>query len=156
MRFAGAVALFAAYVPFRDLLGLDVVVDRVATVAEGSGGARGIATGVVDGPPVGVGGDLIGAPDLVFDVPLCAERKVVVADFLEVTLLPLAAVGEGDVFLFEGDQGVGCGEVREDGFGMEFGVEDDVCHSGFGPAAVDFRVAGLAGLGSDEAVLGGK
>ena len=39
----------------------------------------------------------VGAPDVVRDVPLRGEWKVIVAIFLEVALLPLAAVDEGDV-----------------------------------------------------------
>src|SRR5690348_12884487 len=52
---SGAMALFAAHVPFRDLMGLDVVVDGVASVAGGSGGAVKVGGSVEGLPPVGAG-----------------------------------------------------------------------------------------------------
>ena len=126
----------------------------MAAVAERSGRACGVAAGVVNGPPVGVGGDLVGSPDLILDVPLGGEREIVVAYFLKVALLPLAAVGEGDVFLLEGHQGVGFGEIGQDRFGVQFWIENDVGHARLGPASIDFGVTGFAGLRSDEAGLG--
>ncbi len=51
----GAVAALTAYVPLGDLLCADVVIDGVAAVAGGTGGALKIIRRVQSGPPVGAG-----------------------------------------------------------------------------------------------------
>ena len=104
---AGAVALFAADVPLGDLVGVDVVVDGVAAVAERAGGALHVGVGVEGRPPVGALLDVIGEPAFFCDVPLRGEDEVVVADFGEVALLVAAAVDEGDLVEREGDERVG-------------------------------------------------
>ena len=83
------------------------------------------------------------------DVPLRAERKIIVADFREVALLPDAAVNQRDVFLFELDQRVGFGQIRQNGLGMLLGIAHHVRHGGLLPARVDGGVAGFAGGGAD-------
>ena len=50
----GSVALLAADVPFGDGLGLDVVVHRMAAVAERAGRPLAVVGGIVRHPPVGV------------------------------------------------------------------------------------------------------
>ena len=126
---AGAVALFAADVPFGHCVIRDVVVDGVATVAEGSGGAFGLALGVDVGPPVGAFRRVVGTPDFVGDIPLNGINEVIVTLLVEVALLPFVAVQEGDIGKFEGDEGVGFGEVSCNCFGVGFGVADDVGHT---------------------------
>ncbi len=134
----------------------EVVIHGMAAVAERSRGALHVVGGVVGHPPVGVIGDEIIAPDLMRDVPLRAEREIIVADFGEVALLPDAAVDQRDVFLLELDQRVGLGQVGQDGFGMLFGIAHDVRHRGLLPARVDSGVAGFAGGGSDVSGRGGE
>ena len=153
---AGSVAALAADVPFGDGLGLDVVVHRMAAIAQRAGGALHVVGGVEGHPPIGVIGDEIGAPDLMRDVPLRAQRKIIVADFREVALLPDAAVDQRDVFFLELDQRVGLGEVGQDGFGMLLGIAHHVRHGGFLPARVDGGVAGFAGGGTDVSGSGGE
>src|SRR5579862_607466 len=95
MLAAGSVAALAADVPFGHLLRLDVVIDRVAAVAQGAGRALHVVVGVERGPPVSPLRDLIRTPGTVADIPLHRQRKIVVADLREVALLPQAAVDEG-------------------------------------------------------------
>ena len=56
-----AMAAFAAYVPFGDLFGLDVVVDRVAPVAGRTGRALHVVGRIKRRPPIGSGLDEIGS-----------------------------------------------------------------------------------------------
>ena len=101
MLAAGAVAFFAADVPFGDLLCFYVVIDGVAAVAGGAGGALHVVGRIEGLPPIGALGDHIGPPDFVGDVPLCGFGEIVVADFFEVALLPNASVNESDVVFRE-------------------------------------------------------
>src|SRR6185437_14323889 len=151
---AGAVTFFTADVPLGDLVGGDVVVDGVAAVAEGAGGALHVGAGIEGLPPVGALFDVVGEPAFFLDVPLGGEDVVVVADFGEVALLVTAAVDEGDLVEGEGDERVGFGEIAEDGVGVLPGRADDVGHAGLLPAVVLRGVAGSAGSGADE-VRGG-
>src|SRR5579863_3238202 len=153
---SGSVAALAADVPFGDGLGLDVVVDGMAAVAQRAGGALHVVGGIVGHPPVRVIRNHIGAPDLVRDVPLRAERKIIVADFGEIALLPKAAVYQRDVFFFELDQRVGLGEIRDDGFRVFFGIAHYVRHGSLLPARINGGVAGLAGGGTDIGRSGGE
>ena len=52
MGAARAMALLAADIPFRRRLGLDVVIDRMTTVAERACGALHVVVGIKSGPPV--------------------------------------------------------------------------------------------------------
>ena len=61
---ARSMAFLAANVPLRDGFGLDVVVDRMAAVAERAGGTLHVVGGIEWHPPVGFLRDDIGAPDL--------------------------------------------------------------------------------------------
>ena len=140
---AGAVALFATDVPFSDLLGLDVVVHRVAAIAEGAGRALEIVGRIKGHPPVVF--HIVGLPLLVGHVPLGGKRKVVIAHFLEVALLPQAAVNEGDIGGRKGHQRIGFFEVRSDGVGMFLGIAHHVCHRRFLPVLIDLPVTLLAG-----------
>src|SRR5579871_1172470 len=87
-------AFFAADIPLRHLLCLDVVSDGVAPIAEGPRRSSFVVRRVVFHPPVCVCGNQIRFPGFVDYVPLRAEREVIVADFLEIALLPDAAVNE--------------------------------------------------------------
>ena len=106
VKAARAVAFLAADVPFGDGLGLDVVVHRMTAVAERSGRTLHLVGRIVLSPPIGAGFDVIPPPRLGSHVPLRRKHEVVVAAFREVPLLPLAAVGERDVFLAKGHQRV--------------------------------------------------
>src|SRR5262245_51124930 len=76
---AGTVAAFAADVPFRNCLCLDVVVDRVAAVAEWTCRPPHVVGGVVGYPPIGVRLHEVGAPLPMRYVPLRRQRIVIVA-----------------------------------------------------------------------------
>lgn len=147
---AGAVAFFAADIPFGDLFGLEVVVDGVAAVAGRSGGPVEVGRAIEGNPPVGSGLDVIGKPFFLLDVPLCGLRVVVVSAACEVALLVAAAVDECYVVEGEGAEWVGVGEVTQDGFGVGLGVADDVGHAGLLPAIVGFLVTAFAAFGPNE------
>jgi len=87
---AGAVAPFAADIPFGDLVGADVVVDGVAAVAKRARGTLAVVVRIDGGPPVGFRADVVGKPLALREVPLHAERDVVVSLLDEVALLPEA------------------------------------------------------------------
>src|SRR5262245_1248878 len=101
MLAAGTVAPLAADVPLRRPLRLDVVVHRMASVAERPGRTAVVVGGIERHPPVGVRLHEVRAPDAMLHVPLRRQREVIVANLLEVTLLPLRAVDERDVVLRE-------------------------------------------------------
>src|SRR5579863_642758 len=86
------VALFAANVPLCHLLGVDVVIDRVASIAGRTRGPLHIVRRIKWLPPIGPLGDEIRPPDAMGHVPLRRFRKIIVSSFSEVTLLPEAAV----------------------------------------------------------------
>ena len=102
-----AVAFFTANVPFRHCLFLNVVVDRMASIAQGTRRALHIVRRVERSPPVGPVSYEIRSPDLVRDIPLRREDEIIIIDFLEVALLPLASVNEGNIVLFESHERVG-------------------------------------------------
>src|ERR1700722_9686977 len=141
---AGAVAAFAADIPFGNLFGVDVVVHGVAAITERAGGALHIVRRIKSGPPVGAVGDEIGTPNMIGDIPLRGLRKIVVAVFGEVALLPNAAVNERDVVFGKfGRDGIFC-EVGNDGVGKFARVADHVGHGRFSPVLVNLGVAFLA------------
>lgn len=98
VRRTGSMAFFATDVPLRHCLGLDVVIDRVATVAQRTRGALHIVGGIDSGPPVRTRRRLIGSPHLMRDVPLCWKRKIVIAALREIALLPFAAISERQLY----------------------------------------------------------
>ena len=148
---AGTVAALAADVPLGRLLRLDVVVHRVAAVAERPGGTAVVVGRIERHPPVGVRLHEVRAPDAMRHVPLRRQRKVIVAHLLEVALLPLRAVDERNVVLGERQQRIGLREVRDDDFGMDLRIRDHVRHPRLRPARIDRRVtvaaAGRADIG---------
>src|SRR3954471_11183284 len=91
---AWTMAFFATDIPFGHLTRGEVVVNGMAAIAGGPGGAVGIGLAVVGRPPVGTIGDMVGQPSAVLDIPLRGERKVVASALFKVTLLPAAAVNE--------------------------------------------------------------
>ena len=103
-------------------LGLDVVVHRVAAVAQRTRRPLHLIGRIVLDPPVGSRLDVVAPPGLVPHVPLSGEDVVVVAPLGEVALLPLAAVGERDVLLAEGHERVRRREVADDGVRVLRGI----------------------------------
>src|SRR6202012_1533714 len=132
----GAVTLLAADVPFGNLAGGEIVIDRVAAVAGGTGGAVGIGLAVVGCPPVGAVRDVIGQPLAMRDVPLRGERKGVATTVFEIALLKCAAVDERDLIEREGADRVRVCEVAKHGVGMRPRIANDVGHAGLAPPVV--------------------
>src|SRR6267143_702281 len=141
---AGSVAALAADVPLQDLLGMNVVVDGVAAIAGGAGGTLHIVWRIERFPPIRSFGYKVGTPNVMGDIPLRRLRKIVIADFCEVTLLPETAVDECYLVLRELGEEI-CGEIGNDGLGMLAGIADDVGHGCLLPALVDLLVAFFAG-----------
>src|SRR6185437_2372292 len=92
---AGTVASLAADIPFSYLLGVNVVPDRMTAIAKRTCRPVEVVTRIERSPPVASGWrHLIFAPFLVYDFPLHRQRKIIVADLREVSLLPNTAVNE--------------------------------------------------------------
>ena len=97
---ARSVAALATYIPFGDLLGVDVVPDRMAAVAQRASRAVHIVQRIECSPPIASGRrHLVLAPLLVYDFPLDGQRKVVIAHLREETLFPNTAVNERNLVL---------------------------------------------------------
>src|SRR5579864_475534 len=139
------VAALAAYVPFGDLLSVDVVVDRMAAVAGGAGGPFHVVRGIERLPPIGSRRDKVLPPDVVSNVPLCRLGKIIVADFGEVALLPDAAVNQSNLRLSKLAEGIRR-QARNDGVGMLSRITDDVRHGCLFPVLVNLLVAFRASL----------
>jgi len=91
----GPVATLTAHVPFCNLLCMNVIADRMATVAGWSSWALHVVGWIVFGPPVCAGiGNVILKPFFVADIPLHRKGIVIVAYLGEIALFPFAAVYE--------------------------------------------------------------
>src|SRR5882724_7226362 len=132
-----SMAFFAADVPLGDCLGLDIVVDGMAAVTKRTGRTLCVTHWIELGPPVGAFRYVIGAPDSVRYVPLGAEREIIVADFLEVSLLPFCAIDERYVVLLESDQWVSLRKIGKDHFRVYRWIGHHVGHPCFAPARID-------------------
>src|SRR5579863_6912537 len=86
------VALFAANVPLCHLLGMNVVVDRVASIAGRTRGPLHIVRQIKWLPPIGPLGNEIRTPDAVGHIPLGGLWEIIIASFGEVPLFPEAAI----------------------------------------------------------------
>jgi len=144
------VTALAPNVPFRHRFGLDVVVDRMTPIAQGTRRPLHLVIGVHACPPVGARLRGIRAPRLVLDVPLRREDEVVVATFGEVALLPFAAVDERDVANTERDERVRAREISDDRVRMLLRVPHDVRHQRAFPPGVNVAMARFARGGTDE------
>src|SRR5258708_15044566 len=111
MRPTGPMALLTTHIPFRHRFGLNVVIHRMAAVAERARGPLHVVRGVMGHPPVGVWRNHVRAPDLVAYVPLRAERIIIIAPPGEIALLPLAAVARRDIALRQVHHRIGFGYV---------------------------------------------
>src|SRR5579862_2891963 len=144
-------ALLAADIPFGRRLGRDVVVDRVAAIAQRARGASGIvASGVriMRHPPIAVGRDMVRKPSFVRNVPLRGEREIVIANLPEISLLPAAAIDEGNILLLEGKHRVRFGKVRYQRIGMDLWIAYHVRHPSLAPASVDVPMTAFASNGT--------
>src|ERR1700722_15872534 len=147
---ACAVTFFAAYIPFGNLLRLDVVVDGVASVAGWSSGPLHVVWRIERFPPVSSRLDEIRQPFFMANVPLRGLREVVVADLLEVPLLPDASVNEGDIFSrkLRVRDGVRS-QIRNDCVGLGLRVAKYLGHRSLLPMLVNLLVALPAALRAD-------
>src|SRR5215469_12349678 len=99
---AWAVAAFAAHIPLSHLLGVNVIGNRVAPVAERARWPLHVVGRIEGSPPVASARRyLVFTPFLVYDFPLDGQREIVIADFREVPLLPEAPVNESNLIFGE-------------------------------------------------------
>src|ERR1700749_246927 len=96
---ACAVAFLTSHVPFRNLLRLNVVVYGMTPVAKRTRGSLHVVGWVERCPPISPVFDEVFPPFLMGHIPLRWVNEVVIADFLEIALLPLAAISQRHVFL---------------------------------------------------------
>lgn len=148
VRATGSVAPFAADVPLRHRLSLNIVVDGMAAVAQRAGRTLHVVGGVKRGPPVGVRRNHIWAPDLMGNVPLRSQRIIVIASLGEIALLPFAAVHESDVVFGEFHQRIWFGQIGDYRIRMRSRVPNDIRHTCLAPAFID---GGMASLTSGRA-----
>src|ERR1700722_17876951 len=149
MRLARTVTPLATDIPLSEGLRVDVVIHGMTAVAERPCRSLKIVRRIERRPPIAGVGDEIAAPGLMEDVPLHRKREVIVADLLEVALLPPAAVNEGNVVLGEAKNRIGLREVGDDGVGMFAGIAHDVGHARLAPTRVDFLMTSFASDRSD-------
>jgi hypothetical protein len=112
------------------LLGLDIVVDGVATIAKGARGSVKVTIGIMGSPPVCSFLNVVGQPFLLLNVPLRREHIVIIAAACKVALFPTAAIDEGSIFQLKGANRVRMGEVAEHGFRMLCWIADHIGHAG--------------------------
>jgi hypothetical protein len=151
---AGAMAFFAAHVPFGDLVGFDVVADGVATIAGGAGGTVEVGWAVVGNPPVCTCLDMVGKPSLFGDVPLRRKREIIIAALGEISLLVAAAVNEGNLVQVEVANRRWMGKVSQHCFRMCLRIANDVGHARRLPPIKDCLVAFCADFGTSIGSLG--
>ena len=141
---ARAVAGFTAHVPLGHVFRGNVIIDRMAPVAERTGRPLHVVGRIEGNPPVGVRRHVIREPAMMGDVPLRLERKIIIAPARKIALLPAAAIDEGDIVLREGEERIGFREIGDDRIGMRARVAHDIGHARLLPARVNLLMAGLA------------
>ena|SRR5437867_7621437 len=141
-------AFLAPDIPLGHGLGADIVVYRMAAVAQRTRRTLEVVGRIECRPPVRPGFDDIRRPDLLRDVPLHGKREIIVADFLEIALLPLASVDEGDIARREWKDRIGLGKVWNDGVGVFPRIAYDVCHAGLAPPLIEAGMTRLACRGT--------
>jgi hypothetical protein len=145
MRLTRPVTSLATDIPLSDGLRVDVVIYGMTAVAERPSGALEIVRRIEGRPPVASIRYEIAAPSLMENVPLDWEREIIVTDFLEVALLPPAAVNESDIVLGKTKDWIRFRKIGDDGVGMFAGIAHYVGHAGLAPTRVDLLVTSLAG-----------
>ena len=143
---AGAVATLAADIPFSDLLGVNVVANRMTSIAKRACRPVEVVTRIERCPPVAPRRrHVVLAPFLVYDLPLHGQGKIIITDFREITLLPDASVNEGNL-IFGKLVDVVRREIGNDCIGMLSRIADDIGHWRFLPMIVNIGVTFLARL----------
>src|ERR1700722_6386283 len=143
---ARTVAAFAADVPFRDLLGVNIVANGMAAITGWACRSLHVVRRIEGCPPVGARiRDVILEPLLVVDVPLHGQRIVVVAYLREVALLPDTAVDESHLLLCELRDVVRV-EIGDDRIRMLSRIAHYIRHRRLLPVLVDVSMTLLARL----------
>ena len=143
MLTAGTVASLTADIPRCDLLSVDVVANRMATVARRPSWSLQIVGRIKRYPPVGAITDEVLTPSVILDLPLSRQREIIVSDFRKISLFPKTTVDEGD--LIQGEFGYGVrSEIGYQSFGMFSWIAYHVRHRSLLPSLVNLGMALLA------------
>ena len=128
MQASRSVAFLAAHVPLGHCLCRNVVVHRVATIARWPSRTIKVAWPIKGQPPIRPVLSVIRQPALLRDVPLCRERKVVIAAPGKVSLLPAAAVDESHFVQPKRPCRIGLCEVSQYRVRMHLRIANDIRH----------------------------
>src|SRR5215469_5158129 len=142
---AWTMASFATNIPFCDLLGVDVIAYGMAAIACRAGRSLHVVRRIKRHPPVRTLADEILAPFVILYLPLSRQRKIVVSYFCKISLLPKAAVNEGDLIQTEFRYGVAC-KFGNKSFGMFSRITYHVRHRSLFPSLINICVALFARL----------
>ena len=145
---AGTVASFAADIPFCDPLGVDVITYGMAAVTCRAGRSLEVVRRKKRHPPVRALADEILAPFVILYLPLSRQRKIVVSYFRKISLLPKAAVNEGDLIQVEFRYAV-ASKIWNKSFGMFSGIAYHVRHRSLLPSFINICVTLRARLRAD-------
>src|SRR5579872_5569817 len=142
---ARAMTALTTDVPLGDLFGVNVVSNRMATVAGGASRALHVVGRIILCPPISARFYEVFTPHMVFYFPLHRQRVIIVADLCEVTLLPEAAINES--YLLTGKfRDVVSRKIGNNGVRMLVKVTDNIRHWGLLPTIVNILVTLRAGL----------
>src|SRR6266404_1964129 len=121
----------------------------MAAIAGGSRGPLHVVRRIELGPPVRSVRDHVGTPHLGGHFPWRRLRKIIVADFCEVALLPDASVNECNLIFRElGADVVGC-QIWSNRVWMFARIAHDVGHRRFLPAIVNLLMTFLTCRGTN-------
>ena len=124
----GAMATFAADIPFADGLCSDVVIHRVTAIAQRPRRTLEIVRRIERCPPIGGIRHEIAPPNLVGDILLRRLREIVVSDLGEISLFPAAAIDERNVVFRKRKQRIGFGKIGNEGVGVLPRIAHNVRH----------------------------
>src|SRR5690349_9785417 len=107
MQASRPVASLTAHIPFGYCFHLDVVIHRMAAIAERARWALEVVWRIQGRPPVRSILYEVWPPDLVCNIPLGGQYEVIIANFFEIPLLPSASVHRSDVIPGERNKRIG-------------------------------------------------
>src|SRR6185437_4247413 len=137
----GAMAPFTAHIPLGHLLRVNIVTDRMTAITKRTSGAMHIVRRIEGRPPIAAcRRHYVLAPFVILNFPLYRQRKIVITDFCEITLLPNASIDERDLVLRKLGYIIGS-EVRNDRIGVLARIANDVGHRCFLPVLINLLVA---------------
>jgi len=150
MQTARPMALLAAYIPLRHMLGLNVIVHRMTPITGRPGRPVKITRAIKRQPPVRSRLRVIRQPSTLLHVPLRRQRIVVVPALRKKSLLPPAPIHKRNIIEPEGDERIRMSKIRKHSLRMLLRIAHNICHPSLFPSLVRCRVASLAALRSNK------